>query len=407
MNSIVVQKYGGTSVGTLNRISRVADHIISRQKEGKQVVVVVSAMAGETDRLFTLAQQVGLSDTREVDALLSTGEQVSASLLALTINRKGTEAISLNGQQVPIVTDDTHGSALIQSVAPQRIRQLVEGGKVVVVTGFQGVTAQGDTATFGRGGSDLTAVALAGALEAERCEIYTDVPGVFTADPSICDDAQRIEKISHDEMLELATLGTKVLQDRAVQMAKRYLIPIWVGSSFAPGLGTWVVEEEEGMEGTAVTAVTCATKDAQISVRQLPQSLETLGKIFSALAEAQIIVDVIVEDRSRDGRTNLAFTVHREDLHKAQELVLSITEKIPDVQVFTKDRVAKVSAVGLGMKTHSGVAGAMFECLAKEGVDIWAVSTSDIKISCVVDEKYAELAVRALHDRFGLAKEPH
>ncbi|MFH1263369.1 MAG: aspartate kinase [Pseudomonadota bacterium] len=408
MSGLVVQKFGGTSVGNLERVAVVAERIITRKKEGKDVVAVVSAMAGETDRLLTLARQFqSAGSSREVDALIATGEQVSASLLSLALSAKGVTAVSLQGHQVPIFTDQAFGGAQILSVAPQKIRQLLSEGKVVVVTGFQGVTEEGEITTLGRGGSDLTAVALAAALDADQCEIYTDVPGVFTADPQICGDARLIPRISHDEMMELASLGTKVLQARSVQMAKRYEIPVWIGSSFTDDGGTWVTKEEKKMEGTIVAGITCDRTDAQISVRHLPDSLGGMSGLLTALADAKIVVDVIVADRSVDGKTNLTFTVPRPSFAIASAVVKKATEKVPDIQIICREKVAKVSAVGLGMRTHSGVAAKIFQCLAEEKIEVMAVSTSDIKISCVIDEKYGELAVRALHDRFGLGNEPH
>jgi aspartate kinase len=408
MTSIVVQKYGGTSVGSIERIHAVANRIAQKQREGKKLAVVVSAMAGETDRLLQLAKQIAPGAMgREVDALTATGEQASAALLALALSSKGVASISLQGHQIPIRTDGNFGSALIQSVAPQRIHRHLAEGKVVVVTGFQGVTDTDDVTTLGRGGSDLTAVALAAALEADQCEIFTDVPGVFTADPQVCGDARLIERISHDEMLELASLGAKVLQTRSVQLAKRYVIPIWVGSSFDEGAGTWVTKEEPSMEGTIVSGISCDRKDAQISVRHLPDPTQSMTQLFSALADAQVVVDVIVQDRSADGKTNLTFTVPRESYSAAMKVVNQRVKGVPGVQVLPHEKVAKISAVGIGMRTHSGVAAKMFQCLAKEKIEVMAVSTSEIKISCVIDEKYSELAVRALHEQFGLAKEPH
>lgn len=408
MKHLIVQKYGGTSVGNIERIQAVANRVVQRRKQGMKLVIVVSAMAGETDRLLSLARNFGDQiQSRELDVLLATGEQASAALLAISLNNQGVASISLKGHQIPIRTDSQHGKALIRSVAPQRIEKHLNEGTVVVVTGYQGVTDEGDLTTLGRGGSDLSAVALASALEAQQCEIYTDVPGVFTADPQVCSDARVIQKISHDEMLELASLGTKVLQARAVQLAKRYMIPIWIGSSFQNCKGTWVVKEEKSMEGTIVSGVSCDQKDSQISVRRLVNPIESMSQLFNALADAQVMVDVIVQDRKVDGRTNVTFTVPRECFQKAQQVVAQLTTGMPDVEVVTHEKVAKVSAVGLGMRAHSGVAAQMFRCLSKEGVEVHAVTTSEIKISCVIDERYAELAVRALHEQFGLAKEPH
>lgn len=388
--------------------NKVAKCLGNGPKKERNLVIVVSAMAGETDRLLGLASKIGnQNNTRELDALLATGEQAAAALFSMALAKIGVASVSLQGRQIPIRTDNQHGQALIRSVAPQRIIRHLAEGKVVVVTGYQGTTDDDDITTFGRGGSDLSAVALAAALEAERCEIYTDVPGIFTADPGICRDARLIRKISHDEMLELASLGAEVLQARSVQLAKRYMIPIWVGSSFDDGEGTWVIKEDQKMEGTIVSGISCDRKDAQISLRHVPEAMQSLMKLFGALADAQVMVDVIVQDRTEDGKTNLTFTVPRECFENAQKVVNQIITGLPGVKTIVHKRVAKISAVGLGMRTHSGVAAKMFQCLAKEGIEVMAVSTSEIKMSCVIDERYAELAVRALHDQFGLAKEPH
>jgi len=408
LSSLIVQKFGGTSVGSIERISKVVERVASRARKGHRLAIVVSAMAGETDRMIGLAKQFGAEvNRRELDALLATGEQACAALISIALSAKGIASISFQGGQVPIRTDSNFGNASIQSVAPQHVLRHLDEGKIVIVAGYQGVTDGNEITTLGRGGSDLTAVALAAALDAEQCEIYTDVSGVFTADPQVCSDARLIRKISYDEMLELASLGAKVLQARSVQLAKRYMIPIWVGSSFEDAEGTWVTKEELTMEGTVVSGISCDRKDAKISLRHLPDPIQSMTQLFSALADIQVVVDVIVQDKTTDGKTNLTFTIPRENLHTALKIAQQIFKGIPDVEIISEEKVAKISAVGLGMRTHSGVAAKMFQCLAREGIEVWAVSTSEIKISCVIDERYAELAVRALHDQFGLAKEPH
>ncbi|HLG20605.1 MAG TPA: aspartate kinase, partial [Bdellovibrionota bacterium] len=397
---------GGSSVGTLDRIHAIADRLGRDARAGKKIVAVVSAMAGETDRLLALGRHfTPQPPARELDFLVSTGEQISAGLLAIALRSKGIPSLALLGHQVPIRTDRNFGEAQIEFVAPHRVKDRLNSGEVVVIAGFQGVTEEGEITTLGRGGSDLTAVALAVALEASVCRIFTDVPGVFTADPQICADARPIRKISYDEMLELASLGAKVLQSRSVQLAKRYQIPLQVLSSFDDGEGTWVQKEDRDMEKTVVSGITCDRKEGKISVRHLPDPVHAAEKLFSGLAEAQIVVDVIVQDRGSDGKTNITFTVPRESFDKAAAIAQKLAKSDSKTEILLQDRIAKISAVGLGMRSHSGVAAQMFQTLAKEGIDVAAVSTSDIKISCVIDDRYAELAVRALHDAFGLAKE--
>lgn len=393
----------------LDRIGQMADRIASAHGARKKIVAVVSAMAGETDRLLELAHLVCENPPRrEVDALLSTGELSSAALLAIALSKRGVESISMSGPQIPIRTDFHFGRAQIANIPPQHLERHLSEGRVVVVAGFQGVTELGDITTLGRGGSDLTAVALAAALNAERCELYKDVEGIFTADPRLCADARRINEISYDEMLELAHLGAKVLQPRSVLLAKRYAIPVHVLPAFKEGPGTWVKKEEGPMEGRVVAAVTCDRKESKISVRRLPDPVRSASSLFSALAKEGIVVDVIVQDRSADGKTNLTFTVPRDEFSTALQIAEAISKKTSkDSQVLSTERIAKVSAVGLGMKTRSGVAAEVFEALAKEEIEIMAVSTSDIKVSCVIDDRYAELAVRVLHEAFGLAKEPN
>jgi aspartate kinase len=409
MNNIIVQKFGGTSVGDLVRIGNVAEIVARQHRRGKKVAVVVSAMSGETDRLLKMGNHFGSAPpARELDALAATGEQTTSALLAIALASKGIGSVSLQGSQVPIRTNATYGNAMIESVAPQRILRHLGEGLAVIVAGFQGVADNGDTTTLGRGGSDLSAVALAAALDAELCDIYTDVAGVFTADPGICSDARPIEKVAYDEMLELASLGAKVLQARSVQLAKRYQVPVHVLSTFEENApGTWITKEERDMEGTVVSAISLDRKESQISVRRLPDPIHSATKLFTALADSQVVVDVIVQDRNSEDLTNVTFTVPRTDYQKALTVVKQISQGLRDVQIQSHEKVAKVSAVGLGMRSHSGVAAQMFRSLAREKIEVMAVSTSDIKISCVIDDRYAELAVRTLHDEFGLAKEPN
>lgn len=388
-------------------LSQVADRICADRAAGVSIVAVVSALKGETDRLLQLAQAHGTTASRESDLLLATGEHVTAALLALSLQFKGIPAVALTGAQIPIRTTAAFGQAQIEFVAPQKIRKHFSQGQVVVVAGFQGVTESGETTTLGRGGSDLTAVALAAALEAERCEIFKDVEGVYTADPTICGDARRISRLSYDEMLELATLGSKVLQARSVQLAKRYMVPVHVKCFSKAGPGTWIEQEESNMEGTIVSAISCDRREGQISVRRLPDPVTSTSKLFEALASSDIVVDVIVQDRNQDGLTNVTFTVPRESFAAALAVAEQLAKSFGGVQVLSHERVAKVSAVGLGMRTHSGVAARLLRTLANEKIEVMAISTSDIKISCVIDDRYGELAVRSLHDEFGLAKEPN
>jgi aspartate kinase len=405
----VVQKFGGTSVADVNRIGWVAERVSECHRKGDRLIVVVSAMEGETDRLLSLGRHFTPHPaSRDLDALVATGEQVTAALLSIALNARRIPSISLQGHQIPIRSTSAFGEATIESVAPHRILKHLSEGMIVVVAGFQGVSDAGEITTLGRGGSDLSAVALAAALEAERCDIFTDVAGVFTADPRICNDARLIPRLAYDEMLELASLGAKVLQARSVRLAKRYLIPVHVLSTFeTEGPGTWIVEEERAMEGTVVSAITCDRKESKISVRNLPDPINSATRLFNAISDAKILVDVIVQDRSESGSMNLTFTVPRDSYRTALSLAEQIGKTGREVQVISDERVAKVSAVGLGMRSHSGVAAQMFRALAREKIEVLAVSTSDIKISCVIDDRYAELAVRALHDEFGLAKEPN
>ena len=397
---LIVQKFGGTSVGSLERIENAAKRVIESVKRGYRVVVVSSAMAGETDGLINLAYQItDFPNEREMDMLLATGEQKAISLFAMTLRKLGYPAVSLCGWQVPIITDGVHTKARIQKIGTQRLKNLINEGYIPVVAGFQGVTEDWEITTLGRGGSDTTAVALAAALGAD-CEIYTDVTGVFTADPRIVPQARKIDKISYEEMLELASLGAKVMQIRSVEFAAKYKVRIHVRSSFEEEEGTWIVPEDEIMEKVVVRGITVDTKESRITVVRVPDQPGIAAKLFKALGEAHIVVDMIVQNVSHEGYTDMSFTVGKTDAAKAEEIVGKVAQEIGAKEVVRDDRVAKVSIVGLGMRSSYGTAAKMFEVLAKNGINIMAISTSEIKISCLIDEKYAELAVRALHEAF-------
>ena len=396
----VVQKFGGTSVGSVERIERVADRVVRAVREGKQVVVVSSAMSGETDSLIDLARQISeFPPEREMDMLLATGEQRAIALLAMAITKRGYPAVSLCGWQVPIITDSVHTKARIEKIGIQRIINLLEEGYVPVVAGFQGITEDWEITTLGRGGSDTTAVALASALGAD-CEIYTDVTGVFTADPRIVKGARKIETISYEEMLELSSLGAKVMQIRSVEFAAKHGVRIHVRSSFEEEEGTWILPEEEVMEKVVVRGITLDTKESRITVVRVPDRPGIAATLFKPLGEAHIVVDMIVQNVSHDGYTDMSFTVSRTDAPKAEEIVRKTAKEIGAKEVIRDDRVAKVSIVGLGMRSSYGTAGKMFEVLSKSGINIMAISTSEIRISCLVEEKYGELAVRELHEAF-------
>ncbi len=400
--ALIVQKYGGTSVGSIDRIKAVAERVARAYRSGGQLVVVVSAMAGETNRLLQLGAQ--LSDApypRESDALVATGEQVAAALLAIRLHALGCPAVSLLGHQLRIMTDSRHGAAKIKSVNCDRIERVLGTGHVVVVAGFQGVTPEGDITTLGRGASDLTAVALAAVLHAAACEIYTDVDGVYTADPNICPKARRLDRISYDEMLEMAGLGAKVLQLRSVELARRYNVPLVVKSSFSEDThGTWVGREDQAMENVLVSGVTLDQNQSKITLTGVEDRPGLAARIFGPIAEAGIVVDMIIQNAGADGRADLTFTAPRADLKRALELVRAVAGEIGAAGVRHEDQVAKVSIVGVGMRTHAGVAATMFKVLAAEGVNIEMIATSEIKVSVVVNAKYGELAMRVLHDAF-------
>jgi aspartate kinase len=398
---LVVQKYGGTSVGSIERIKAVADRVVRSRDAGNRIVVVVSAMAGETNRLFKLASELSESPSaRETDVLVATGEQVSAALLAIRLQSMGHPTVSLLAFQLNLTTDSNHGRARIKSVQCDRVMRALDDGQIVVVAGYQGVNPGGDITTLGRGASDLTAVALAAALKANACEIYTDVDGVYTADPNICPKAKKLGRIAYDEMLEMAGLGAKVLQTRSVELARRYNVPLVVRSSFGEAEGTWVGQEDQSMEDVLVSGVTLDQNQSKITIAGVEDRPGLAAKIFSPIADAGIVVDMIIQNASADGHTDMTFTIGREDLGRALEIVARTANEIGAAGVRHDDQVAKVSVVGVGMRTHAGVAATMFKVLAAERINIEMISTSEIKVSVVVDSKYGELAMRALHDAF-------
>lgn len=405
--ALIVQKYGGTSVGTIERIHRVADRVAQTQREGHQVVVVLSAMSGETDRLIKLAHEATSNpDERELDMLLSTGERVTIALLAMDLRGRGMNARSFTGRQVGIITDSAHTKARIARVTADRIKEAIGKGVIPVVAGFQGVNEQSDVTTLGRGGSDLSAVALAAALKADRCIIFTDVDGVYTADPNIVPTARRIDKIAYEEMLEMASLGAKVLQTRSVEFAAKYGVPVEVNSTFKEGKGTLVTKEDADMEAVAVAGVTGDRNQAKITVVGVPDKPGIAARIFGEVANAHINVDMIIQNIGQATLTDLSFTVPRADLKKAVSIIHDVAKDIEAKSVSVTESIAKVSLIGVGMRSHSGVASKMFDVLSREGINIMMISTSEIKISCVIDEKYLELAMRTLHSAFGLDQAP-
>jgi aspartate kinase len=401
---LVVQKYGGTSVGDVERIRNVARRVVNTKSQGHEVVVVVSAMAGETDKLIRLAQQVTPApDEREMDVLISTGEQVSIALLAIALKDMGAEAKSYLGFQIKIATDSAFGKARITGIESEKMLSDLKSGRVVVVAGFQGVDELDNITTLGRGGSDTTAVAIAAALKADVCEIYTDVDGVYTTDPNVCSKARKLSKISYDEMLEMASLGAKVLQIRSVEFAKKYDVPIHVRSSFNDNPGTIVCKEDKEMERVVVSGVTYNKNEAKIEIMRVPDVPGMAAKLFKPIADANIVVDMIIQTSSTEkGCADMAFTVPKSDFAKTLQIVKNAIKELGGKEVKSNEDIAKVSIVGVGMRSHSNVATQMFSALAKEGINIQMISTSEIKISCIVDSKYTELAVRALHDAFEL-----
>jgi aspartate kinase len=399
--SLLVQKYGGTSVGSIDRIKHVAAKVAAAKRAGHDLVVVVSAMAGETNRLLAQAHEVSeLPDEREKDVLLASGEQVSVALLSLALKELGQPARSYLGHQVRIETDNAYGRARILSIDSTKIVRALEAGEVVVVAGFQGVDEDDNITTLGRGGSDTSAVALAAFLNAEACEIYTDVEGVFTTDPAICPDARKLARISYEEMIELASIGAKVLEIRSVEFAKKFSVPVHVRSTFSDVEGTWLVDEEASMTDVLVSGVACDKNEAKITLVRVPDRPGLAAQIFGPIADAHIVVDMIIQNASEDGTTDLTFTVPKADHKKARAIVENALPALHAKGIRVDTDIAKVSVVGVGMRTHAGVAAKMFQVLAQEGINIEMISTSEIKISVVIDAKYTELAVRVLHDAF-------
>ncbi len=403
--AVIVQKFGGTSVADPDKIKAVAERVMKVAKAGNDMVVVLSAMSGETNKFVALAHAMQEHpDPREFDMLLSSGEQVTISLFAMAVKAAGMDAISLLGDQVKIITDDSHTRARILAIDTDEIEKHHASGKIVVVAGFQGVTSEKNITTLGRGGSDTTAVALAAALKADACEIFTDVDGVYTTDPNMCKKARKIDKISYDEMLELASLGAKVLDIRSVSFAKRYKVPIHVRSTFTDTEGTWVVEEDELMESLPVSGVTYNKNEARITISKVPDTPGTASKIFTPISDADIVVDVIIQNTREGGLTDMTFTVPLTDYESAMEIVKKVCADIGAERFIGDPDIAKISIVGVGMRNHSAIASTMFQVLANEGINISLISTSEIKVSCVIAEKYTELAVRSLHDAFELDK---
>lgn len=402
--SLLVQKYGGTSVGSVERIEAVADKLVKAHAEGHQLVVVVSAMSGETNRLIALAKDIMDSPTpRELDTLISTGEQVTIALLCMALHKRGVDARSYTGTQVRILTDSSFNKARIEEIDDKNIRADLDANRIVVVAGFQGVDSEGNITTLGRGGSDTTGVALAAALKADECQIYTDVDGVYTTDPRVEPKARRLDKITFEEMLEMASLGSKVLQIRAVEFAGKYNVPLRVLSSFKEGNGTLITtEDDSAMEKPVISGIAFSRDDAKLTVRGVADKPGVASRILSSVGEANIEVDVIVQNIAADGTTDITFTVPRGDMNKASAILEEKINEFGGSQVQKDDKIAKVSIVGVGMRSHAGVAAKMFTCLADHNINIQLITTSEIKISVVIDEKFLELAVRALHEAFEL-----
>lgn len=403
--ALIVQKFGGTSVADIDKIKNVAEKVIKVKKAGNQVVVVLSAMAGETDRLINLAHNAADSpDEREYDSLISTGEQVTVTLLSIVLNSMGYHARSFLGFQVKILTDMAYKKARISLIDTGAIRKELKKGTIIVVAGFQGVDKDNNITTLGRGGSDTSAVALAAALKADQCDIYTDVDGVYTTDPNVCAKARRLDKISYDEMLEMAMTGAKVLQPRSVEMAKKYNVPLYVKSTFSDKGGTLVTREDKDMEKEIISGVTYDRDQVKITVVHVPDKPGVAADLFTPLSNKNIFVDMIIQNASLEGFTDLTFTVSKKDLKDAQKIIENTAKKVGANKVEVDDQVAKISIIGVGMASHSGVAARMFKTLAREGVNIMMISTSEIKISCIIQRKYMELAVSVLHDAFELEK---
>ena len=404
--ALIVQKYGGTSVGSVDKMKAVAKRVIKCSQEGNQLVVILSAMAGQTDRLIQLAGEItDHPDPRELDVLLSTGEQVSIALFAMIIKSMGYDVRSLLGFQVAVLTDRLYGKARIRKVETDRLKRELKRNRIVAVAGFQGLDSHSDITTLGRGGSDTTAVAVAAVLNAEVCEIYTDVNGVYTTDPHICPKARKLDVISYDEMLEMASLGAKVMEIRSVEFAKKYNVSIHVRTSFSKERGTMVVAETMDMEKVLVSGVAYNKDEARITIKKVPDNPGIASQIFKPIGEAGVVVDMIVQNTSEDGLTDVTFTVSKSDFYNTMKVVRDVAQEIGAEEVLGDEDISKVSIIGVGMRSHAGVAQTMFETLFKENINILMISTSEIKISCIIEEKYTELAVRSLHKAFGLHNE--
>jgi aspartate kinase len=402
---LIVQKYGGTSVGDTAKICNVARRLLETQRDGCRVVAVISAMAGVTDNLIKLAREVSPQPTaRELDLLLATGESAASALIAMAVNALGGRAVSLTGAEAGILTDRVHSKAKIANISPRQIHYLLNEDYIVVVAGFQGQTNEGETTTLGRGGSDLTAIALAGALNADACQIFTDVDGVFTCDPRLIGDAKKIDEISYDELLEMAGAGSKVMQSRAVEFAKKFSVPFEVRSSFHDAAGTLAKEETANMEDVVVRGVSIDRKQAKLTVDDVCDEPGIAARIFSTISEANIVVDMIVQSVSEYGTTDISFTIHENDLDLAKKLLTPIVAELRAAQLIAKSGVAKLSVVGIGMRSHSGVAAKFFDCLGRGGINIQLISTSEIKIAVVINEAEADQAARLAHEAFGLAR---
>jgi aspartate kinase len=402
--ALVVQKYGGTSMGSVERIKNVAKRVAKTYDAGNDMIVVVSAMSGETNKLVALSNEVcEFPDLREYDVMVATGETVSISLLAMCLKAMGYKAKSYQGWQVPILTDSAFSKARIEEIPDEKVRADLRDGSIVIVAGFQGIDRDGNVTTLGRGGSDTSAVAMAAALKADVCEIYTDVDGVYTTDPNICSDAKKIDKISYEEMLELASLGAKVLQIRSVEFGMKYDVDIHVRSSFNDNMGTMVTKEDKEMEAVLVSGIAYDKNEAKIAVMSVPDKPGIAAKLLTALSDANISVDMIVQNVSQEGMTDFTFTVTKADFKKALTISKDTAKGIEAKEVLSDENISKISIVGVGMRSHAGVATKMFQTLAKEGINIQMISTSEIKVSVIIDAKYTELAVRVLHDAFGMA----
>ncbi len=401
--SLIVQKYGGTSVGSIEKIGNVADKVAARAKSGDRVVVAVSAMSGETNRLIALANEMSAKPhPREMDVIVSTGEQVTIALLTMALLDRGCDARSYTGAQIRMVTDNVHGKARIKNIQSDKMKSDLEAGRVVVVAGFQGVDENGNITTLGRGGSDTTAVAIAAALKADECQIYTDVDGVYTTDPRVEPKARKLDKITFEEMLEMASLGSKVLQIRSVEFAGKYNVPLRVLSSFEEGEGTLIALEDDDVEQALISGIAFNRDEAKLTINGVPDQPGVASKILGPVTDANIEIDMIVQNISEDGCTDFTFTVHRNDYEVTHALMKKVAEELGAKNVKGDDAIVKISLVGVGMRSHAGIANTMFETLAKENINIRMISTSEIKISVVVDEKYLELGVRSLHEAFGL-----